>query len=173
MKKSSLSLFIADESEVAASLIQRLLNSQRLSFSFLSFLILLPEGTCVSVCPAGSYGDDDTNDCEECHPSCQTCRGPDEDDCLSCEGGGTLSGGGGECLSEHEVCPVRTFRSGETSLRVCIPLIHLSAYNERGIWAPCQGQREILEGNWFLVPPWAELSAGDGQRDRTPSRYGL
>lgn len=72
------------------------------------------------MCPDGSYGDDDTNDCEECHPSCQTCSGPDQDDCLSCAEGGTLGvgvgfGGGGECLSEPEVCPVRTFRSGETS----------------------------------------------------------
>lgn len=116
MNESLVSLLSLTSQECAASLIQQLFHRPTLLF-FLPFfsLILLSEGKCVSSCPDGSYGDDDTNDCEECHPSCRTCRGPDEDDCLSCAEGRALGGGeGSECLSEHEVCPVRTFRSGET-----------------------------------------------------------
>uniref|UniRef100_A0A8C4EMB5 Proprotein convertase subtilisin/kexin type 5a n=1 Tax=Dicentrarchus labrax TaxID=13489 RepID=A0A8C4EMB5_DICLA len=79
----------------------------------------LTEGTntCVSVCPDGFYGDEDTNDCEECHSDCVTCNGPEDDECLSCEEGKTLENG--VCVSDHEVCPIKTFRSGETNTCTC------------------------------------------------------
>lgn len=35
-------------------------------------------------------------------------------------------------------------------LHIYILLIHLSTYNEGGIWAPCRGQGEVIKGNWFL-----------------------
>uniref|UniRef100_A0A8P4K715 Proprotein convertase subtilisin/kexin type 5a n=1 Tax=Dicentrarchus labrax TaxID=13489 RepID=A0A8P4K715_DICLA len=75
--------------------------------------LFLSEGSCVSVCPDGFYGDEDTNDCEECHSDCVTCNGPEDDECLSCEEGKTLENG--VCVSDHEVCPIKTFRSGETN----------------------------------------------------------
>uniref|UniRef100_A0A8C4EQ00 Proprotein convertase subtilisin/kexin type 5a n=1 Tax=Dicentrarchus labrax TaxID=13489 RepID=A0A8C4EQ00_DICLA len=76
-----------------------------------------PKGSCVSVCPDGFYGDEDTNDCEECHSDCVTCNGPEDDECLSCEEGKTLENG--VCVSDHEVCPIKTFRSGETNTCKC------------------------------------------------------
>lgn len=61
-------------------------------------------------------------------------------------------------------------------LHVYILLIHLSTYNEGGIWAPCRGQGEILEGNWFcstVAEPWTKLSAGDRLTDWASTRYRL
>lgn len=81
-----------------------------------NFSFFPPEGECVSVCPDGFYGDEDTNDCEECHSDCMTCNGPEDDDCLSCEEGRSQENG--ECVSDHEVCPIKTFRSGETNTYV-------------------------------------------------------
>lgn len=74
---------------------------------------LLPEGKCVSVCPDGFYGNEDLNECEECHLDCATCSGPENKDCLSCEEGRTLANE--ECVPEREVCPIRTFLNGETN----------------------------------------------------------
>lgn len=99
--------------------------------------LLLPEGSCVSACPDGFYGDEDTNDCEECHPDCATCGGPEESDCVSCREGDVLENG--ECVSEHEACPAKTFRSGEASAGA-LRLIQPSALYETGIWEPSPGQ---------------------------------
>ncbi|XP_047425540.1 proprotein convertase subtilisin/kexin type 5 isoform X2 [Mugil cephalus] len=79
--------------------------------------LFLSEGKCVSVCPDGFYGDEDTNDCEECHSDCETCDGPEDQDCLSCEEGKTL--GNGECVSDHEACPINTFLSGDGACEDC------------------------------------------------------
>ncbi|XP_039635568.1 proprotein convertase subtilisin/kexin type 5 [Perca fluviatilis] len=79
--------------------------------------LFLSEGSCVSVCPDGFYGDEDTNDCEECHSACETCGGPEDDDCLSCEEGKMLENG--ECVSDHEVCPIKTFRSDDGACEDC------------------------------------------------------
>lgn len=100
------------------------------------------EGKCVSECPDGFYGDEDSNNCEECHSDCVTCSGPEDEDCLLCEEGKALENG--ECVSDHEVCPIKTFLSGETN--TCIPLIHLSAHNESGTWALSQEQKRNLGG---------------------------
>ncbi|CAB1448387.1 unnamed protein product [Pleuronectes platessa] len=77
------------------------------------------EGTCVSVCPDGFYGDEDTNDCEECHSDCVTCSGPEDDECLSCETGLTLENGA--CGSDHEVCPAKTFLTDDGACEDCHP----------------------------------------------------
>ncbi|TNN26120.1 Proprotein convertase subtilisin/kexin type 5 [Liparis tanakae] len=74
--------------------------------------LFLSDGRCVSTCPVGFYGYEDTNDCERCHPACATCGGPERDDCLSCEEDELLESG--ECMSDHEACPAKTFRSGTT-----------------------------------------------------------
>uniref|UniRef100_A0A8D3DF75 SPC3 n=1 Tax=Scophthalmus maximus TaxID=52904 RepID=A0A8D3DF75_SCOMX len=84
--------------------------------------LFLSEGRCVSECPGGFYGDEDTNDCEECHSDCVTCIGPGDNDCLSCEAGTTLENG--ECVSDHEVCPIKTFLTGEILYFIHIPLIN-------------------------------------------------
>ncbi|XP_045923579.1 proprotein convertase subtilisin/kexin type 5-like [Micropterus dolomieu] len=77
----------------------------------------LSEGRCVSVCPDGFYGDEDTNDCEECHSDCVTCSGPKDDDCLSCEEGKMLENRA--CVPDHEVCPIKTFRSDDGECEDC------------------------------------------------------
>uniref|UniRef100_A0A3Q4GEQ2 Proprotein convertase subtilisin/kexin type 5-like n=1 Tax=Neolamprologus brichardi TaxID=32507 RepID=A0A3Q4GEQ2_NEOBR len=70
---------------------------------------LSSEGKCISECPDGFYGDEDSNNCEECHSDCVTCSGPEDEDCLLCEEGKALENG--ECVSDHEVCPIKTFLS--------------------------------------------------------------
>lgn len=103
-----------------------------------------PEGSCVSACPDGFYGDEDTNDCEECHAVCTRCDGPEEGDCLSCEDGEILESG--RCAAERETCPAKTFRGGEANASV-LRLIRPSRHNESGIWAPSKGQGETFKGN--------------------------
>uniref|UniRef100_A0A8C6WFL9 P/Homo B domain-containing protein n=1 Tax=Neogobius melanostomus TaxID=47308 RepID=A0A8C6WFL9_9GOBI len=70
---------------------------------------LMEEWKCVHSCSAGFY---DTNDCEECHSDCVTCHGPGDNDCVLCEEGKTLENG--MCVFDHEACPLKTYRSGET-----------------------------------------------------------
>lgn len=87
-----------------------------MSFSLISvtrILLYSPEGSCVSACPDGFYGDEDTNDCEECHADCARCDGPQDGDCLSCEDGKALEKG--RCVADQEVCPVKSFRGGEAN----------------------------------------------------------
>ncbi|XP_077441964.1 proprotein convertase subtilisin/kexin type 5 isoform X2 [Vanacampus margaritifer] len=81
--------------------------------------LFLSEGKCVSVCPEGFYGDEDTNDCEECHDDCALCSGPGDDSCVSCGDGKTLTNG--QCVTDIDVCPVRTFRSGDGECVACHP----------------------------------------------------
>lgn len=93
-----------------------LLSEKRNQTKTIKSFLFSSEGRCVSVCPDGFYGDEDSNDCEECHSDCVTCSGPEDNDCLSCEERKTLENG--ECVSDHEVCPTKTFRSGETNTYV-------------------------------------------------------
>lgn len=92
-------------------------------------LLLFPEGACVSECPDGYYGDEDTNDCEECHSDCETCNGFEASDCLSCEDKMVLENG--MCVPENKVCPFKTFRTGEINTYICTN--QLPALNESGI----------------------------------------
>ncbi|XP_023578731.1 proprotein convertase subtilisin/kexin type 5 isoform X1 [Octodon degus] len=50
-----------------------------------SFFLL--GGRCVSACGTGFYGDPATGACEPCHPACESCEGPDLDQCSSCPAG--------------------------------------------------------------------------------------
>lgn len=79
--------------------------------SITTILLHSPEGSCVSACPDGFYGDEDTNDCEECHADCATCDGPQDGDCLSCQDGKALEAG--RCVAPQEVCPGKSFGGGE------------------------------------------------------------
>ncbi|KAM3849392.1 proprotein convertase subtilisin/kexin type 5 [Diretmus argenteus] len=81
--------------------------------------LFLSEGSCVTVCPHGFYGDEDTHDCEECHSACLTCTGPEDGDCVSCEEGKKLENG--ECVSDHELCSIKTFLSDEGECEDCHP----------------------------------------------------
>ena len=45
---------------------------------------VLSEGSCVSICPVGTFLQADINSCVPCHPSCKTCTGPSADDCTGC-----------------------------------------------------------------------------------------
>uniref|UniRef100_A0A8C2DGZ8 P/Homo B domain-containing protein n=1 Tax=Cyprinus carpio TaxID=7962 RepID=A0A8C2DGZ8_CYPCA len=56
-------------------------------------------GNCVRECPNGFNGDEDSQECEECHSDCRTCSGPEDSDCDSCVDGFMLDNG---CIV---VCP--------------------------------------------------------------------
>ena len=44
--------------------------------------------SCVANCAAvGLYYDPINNICVGCHPACENCFGPDNDDCYSCNSG--------------------------------------------------------------------------------------
>ncbi|KAG7241170.1 hypothetical protein INR49_025913 [Caranx melampygus] len=97
--------------------------------------LFLSEGRCVSVCPIGFYGDEDTNDCEECHSDCVTCSGPEDNDCLSCEEGTMLENG--ECVSDQEVCPIKTFRTDDDECEDCHPSCESCYGEERNQCTKC------------------------------------
>ncbi|XP_061589572.1 LOW QUALITY PROTEIN: proprotein convertase subtilisin/kexin type 5 [Cololabis saira] len=97
--------------------------------------LFLSEGTCVSVCPDGFYGDEDTNDCEECHSDCATCDGPENDNCVSCEDGKALVHG--ECVSDHEVCPSKTFLSDDGACEDCHPSCESCSGSEKNQCTKC------------------------------------
>nr|XP_040052772.1 proprotein convertase subtilisin/kexin type 5 isoform X2 [Gasterosteus aculeatus aculeatus] len=97
--------------------------------------LFLSEGRCVSSCPGGFYGDEDTNDCEECHSDCVTCGGPERDDCLSCEDGKKLENG--ECVSDHEVCPIKTFRGDDGECENCHPSCESCSGEEKNQCIKC------------------------------------
>ncbi|EEC07866.1 furin2, putative [Ixodes scapularis] len=44
-------------------------------------------GECVDACPAGQFGSRGSLACEACHPDCESCYGPSEDNCLACRAG--------------------------------------------------------------------------------------
>ena len=71
----------------------------------------LYQGTCLEVCPPGTYANTTTLVCEPCfrgstatHPqySCSTCDGPSSTDCLSCSSGVLYYPTNSSCLSR---CP--------------------------------------------------------------------
>ena len=71
----------------------------------------LYQGTCLKVCPPGTYANTTTLVCEPCfrgstatHPqySCSTCDGPSSTDCLSCSSGVLYYPTNSSCLSR---CP--------------------------------------------------------------------
>ncbi|KAG7499791.1 proprotein convertase subtilisin/kexin type 5-like [Solea senegalensis] len=97
--------------------------------------LFLSEGKCVSECPDGFYGDKDTYDCEECHSDCETCAGPEASECLSCEDGLTLENG--LCVSDHEVCPIKTFRTDDGECEDCHPACESCSGEERNQCTEC------------------------------------
>ena len=67
---------------------------------------LVSDDECVSVCPEHLMKDPETHACvsESCHKSCESCFGPEPDQCLTCPNGSKLF--------EHscmEVCPPHTY----------------------------------------------------------------
>ena len=52
--------------------------------------------TCETHCPGGTYEatsqDAEERYCAFCHERCQTCDGPGEDECITCNGGKFLQG---------------------------------------------------------------------------------
>uniref|UniRef100_A0A9J8AQS0 Proprotein convertase subtilisin/kexin type 5a n=1 Tax=Cyprinus carpio carpio TaxID=630221 RepID=A0A9J8AQS0_CYPCA len=78
------------------------------------FIILYPpDGKCVRECPDGFYGDEDSQECEECHSDCRKCSGPEDSDCDSCGDGFTLDNGA--CVPEQDVCPAQTYLTGKSN----------------------------------------------------------
>lgn len=78
---------------------------------FMGTLSTPADGKCVRECPDGFYGDEDTQECEECSTGCKTCTGPEEDQCVRCHEG--LAMVNGECEAEQETCPDKTYLTGE------------------------------------------------------------
>lgn len=69
---------------------------------------------CVLGCPDGLYGDNDSRQCLVCHPSCFTCHGPVDSDCLTCMTNKTVSAG--QCI---EGCPPGSFQSANGQQLIC------------------------------------------------------
>lgn len=62
-------------------------------------------GFCKAGCPEGYYEDMEEGRCGQCHPTCDSCSGPEADDCETCA---TFSPKlyKGACLLE---CPTGTY----------------------------------------------------------------
>lgn len=61
---------------------------------------------CLDDCPSGYFPKVQENKCERCHKNCQTCDGPDADNCISCWSPSSVRYNGA-CLS---TCPSVTYK---------------------------------------------------------------
>uniref|UniRef100_A0A8C5MTT0 Proprotein convertase subtilisin/kexin type 5 n=1 Tax=Leptobrachium leishanense TaxID=445787 RepID=A0A8C5MTT0_9ANUR len=52
-----------------------------------------PYGACVNDCGSGFYSDGIDRECDTCYRTCESCLGPDYDECLTCPGGYELQNG--------------------------------------------------------------------------------
>lgn len=87
--------------------------SSRSNQRVFTILMYPTDGKCVQECPNGFYGDEDSQECEECHSDCSTCSGPEDNDCDSCSDGLMLDNGA--CVSEQDVCPAQMYLTGESN----------------------------------------------------------
>jgi hypothetical protein len=81
--------------------------------------IVIKEGAnkCVSDCTSvGLYLDDKLGGCVGCHPACNGCFGPSNDECIDCEDGFLQMGDTNTC--DTECSPINSFVANET---VCVP----------------------------------------------------
>lgn len=102
-------------------------TSSRSNQRLFTGLMYPTDGKCVQECPDGFYGDEDSQDCEECHSDCSSCSGPEDSDCDSCIDGLTLDNGA--CVSEQDVCPAQMYLTGESNTpeRKNLILVHSSS----------------------------------------------
>ncbi|XP_036385914.1 proprotein convertase subtilisin/kexin type 5 [Megalops cyprinoides] len=79
--------------------------------------LFLSDGKCVEECRDGFYGDEESRECMPCREECVRCRGPEEDDCESCEEDEQLQDE--ECVPHIHTCPGSSFLSGEGECESC------------------------------------------------------
>ncbi|XP_036436898.1 proprotein convertase subtilisin/kexin type 5 [Colossoma macropomum] len=97
--------------------------------------LFLSDGMCVQECPEGFYGDEDTQECEECHTGCQTCSGPGDSGCVSCSEGLVLASG--ECVSEQDICPAKTYLSDDGECEACHPSCEMCRGKQKNQCSTC------------------------------------
>ncbi|XP_004591833.2 proprotein convertase subtilisin/kexin type 5 isoform X2 [Ochotona princeps] len=78
------------------------------------FYLLRSKGECQRTCPRHYYGEQTTQTCERCHPTCDTCKGKGVSSCLSCVWNYHLMRG--ICTSD---CLVGKYRVGEGENFTC------------------------------------------------------
>lgn len=66
------------------------------------------ENVCINPCPTQWLS---KNDCQSCHPSCKSCYGPLETNCLQCSGNYSLNVNTKKC---NKVCPRKFYKDEET-----------------------------------------------------------
>ncbi|KAL4482617.1 hypothetical protein ABPG73_021277 [Tetrahymena malaccensis] len=81
-----------------------------------NFMFQESDNTCHknNECSYGHYSDSEQNKCLKCHSQCKTCRGPQQDQCLSCQNGKYLSES--KCV---EQCPVGSFLNKQRECQKC------------------------------------------------------
>lgn len=63
------------------------LNCNRCMVSTLGYYIFLYKGICHSLCPNGTFGDEQTGKCLLCSPNCLRCYGSQPKQCMTCQPG--------------------------------------------------------------------------------------
>ncbi|EAS02591.2 zinc finger lsd1 subclass family protein (macronuclear) [Tetrahymena thermophila SB210] len=71
-------------------------------------LFLSTTFSCVNTCNTNQYKNTQNQTCQPCHISCQTCKGPDNTDCLSCGGSFYLDTSKGICSNS---CPDKYYKN--------------------------------------------------------------
>ncbi|XP_037377016.1 proprotein convertase subtilisin/kexin type 5-like, partial [Talpa occidentalis] len=87
-------------------------------------LSYLYHGRCLAACPAGTYHERWTDDCKDCHESCQTCSKADT--CQTCQKGLTMNSHG-ECVP-HKECTVSEYWHESLGCQPC----HSKCFRCRG-----------------------------------------
>lgn len=93
------------------------LNCQRCMASPLSYYIFLYKGVCYSLCPNGTFGDEQSGKCLLCSPNCLRCYGNQPKQCISCQPGYIMNIN--ECVQK---CPLYKFLDSKYQCEKCYPL---------------------------------------------------
>ncbi|KAG7168269.1 Extracellular matrix protein FRAS1-like, partial [Homarus americanus] len=71
---------------------------------------------CVHECSHGYFHDQESNRCQKCHPSCETCMGTQLNNCKTCPKGTKLTDEG---ICEEGSCPSGSYLTPENSCQSC------------------------------------------------------
>ena len=107
-------------------------------------------GSCISLCPDGYYANTTTQTCTQCNPTCQTCSGITEYQCLSCNSSAFYNKDLTTCYQD---CPLYYYANKQTKecLRCsshCVQCLDnntciICTNNSKLVGSYCKGNKEV------------------------------
>ncbi|XP_054613481.1 proprotein convertase subtilisin/kexin type 5 isoform X1 [Dunckerocampus dactyliophorus] len=115
----------------------------------------LHEGLCVADCPDSFFSDNERRECLRCHPDCDLCDGPNDNDCDACVDPGAILYNGA-CVP---ACPSHTFMDAATGeCKDCDASCFTCVGPLADSCSSCKEGRRLEEGQGRCVPSADECS---------------